>query len=304
MNVLSRRPDRPLPPGRHEELRADLLDAIETDQARTPRRHFAPVAAAAAVLAVAAGVATAVPALTHDDGAAPATGKIPAPPVIRELSAADTATLRTECLAEANRITSKNLKRPFVQYKIVRAFEFVDVKNPKIVKTWLMGEGREFPRAPKGFRVEPAEGYWFCSRTAGGTISESSLRFPSSGAVLDAPVFGMARNAGIYTSLVARVTVQPEGEAPVEAVLQDGFWFAPTAGRTNWGPYDADDPERPDYVVRAYDAAGQQVYTSDQPTRTVTCPMVEMPTVTAGQTFTRPTSTSSDPACRQYYWPS
>ncbi|WP_405071521.1 hypothetical protein OG558_19445 [Kribbella sp. NBC_01510] len=46
--------------------------------------------------------------------------------------------------------------------------------------------------------------------------------------------------------------------------VQDGFWFAPTEGRTKWGPYDADDPARKDYVVRGYDANDRQVYATTE----------------------------------------
>lgn len=303
-NLLTRRPERPLPSGRHEKLRADLLDAIEANETRTSRRIAGPVAAAAAVLAVAAGVAIAVPALKDDDGAVPATGRTTGPAETRELSAADTQALRTQCLAEANRITANGIERPFVDYTTIRAFEFVGVKDPKVVTTWLMSEGEvRFREGPKGIKVDPIPGYWFCSRTAGGVISESSIRSSKEGMILiGSPVHRLARNAGVYTSEVARITVQPKGKAPIEALLQDGFWFAPTQGRTNWGPYDADDPERADYVIRSYDAAGRQLSSTEGPTRSVTCP-APIPS-SPKEKVSRPTQRPVNPDCREYYWPS
>ena len=93
-DLLTRRPDRPLPPGRHEALRADLLAAIDTEETRTPHRELVPLIAAAAVLAVVVGLAIGVPALERDDGAAPAAGQDQAQPRTRELSAGDTKKLR------------------------------------------------------------------------------------------------------------------------------------------------------------------------------------------------------------------
>ena len=44
--------------------------------------------------------------------------------------------------------------------------------------------------------------------------------------LLGGPVFGFARNGGVYTAPVVRVTVQPKGKPEVDAVLHDWFWFA------------------------------------------------------------------------------
>ncbi|MEV8372332.1 hypothetical protein AB0P21_06315 [Kribbella sp. NPDC056861] len=306
-NLLNRRPERPLPPGRHERLRAELLDAIDTEETRTPHRKLVPLAAAAAVLAVAAGVAFAIPALKPEDSPQ-AAGEPQAQPAIRELSAADAAKLRTQCLAEANRITANGIKRPFVDYQVVRAFEFVDVKNPKIVSTWLMGDGKvKFPDDPAGVKVDPIPSYWFCSRTAGGVISESSVRSSKGATMMGSPIHPLARNAGVYAAPVTRVTVQPKGMAPIEALLQGGFWFAPTEGRTNWSPYDEDDPELQNYVVRSYDAAGHELTSSDRPSppRTTPCPgQGWQPSNPSQPKPTTPQSTSTDPACRIYRWPS
>ncbi|WP_405062560.1 hypothetical protein OG474_13210 [Kribbella sp. NBC_01505] len=244
--LLNRRTDQPLPPGQHERLRAELLDAIESEQAGTPRRVLVPAAAAAAVLLVAAGLAVAVPALRNNDAGTAVAGQ--GQPAVRDLSEADTAALQKQCLAEADRITVKQLPKPFRSYKPVHAFEFVDVNDPKVVKTWLIAKG--------------LPGYWLCSRTAGGQISESSLSIRGDGAEWSMPLRGLARNAGIFMNPVVRVTLQQKGHPATDAHLYHGFWFAPTVGRVGWGPYDADDPDQDDFVYRGYDANGKEIYSS------------------------------------------
>ena len=197
--LLTRRPDRPLPPGTHERLRTDLLSAIENEPTRPPRRILAPALAAAAVLAVVAGLAIGVRAF-RTDTAPPASG----PATVRALTADETASLRTQCLAEANRITSKSLPHPFTDYKVVKAFEFTGVKDPNVVSTWLIGFGNQtYPtiaRHPMPERSHPA--YWLCSRTAGGAISEPSIRFSPNSILSGAPSMRIARNAGVYTKTV------------------------------------------------------------------------------------------------------
>ncbi|GAA1581664.1 MULTISPECIES: hypothetical protein [Kribbella] len=297
--LLTRRPDRPLPPETHERLRAELLAAIET----TPRRTLAPLVAAAAVLVVVAGLVVAV-RMSKPHTEPPAAR----PNATRALTAAETATLRTQCLTEADRITSKSLPHPFTDFKVQRAFEFSGVQDPKAVSTWLIGYGVEkFPR-PKGVPPLPERStptYWLCSRTKGGVISEPSIRFGPGARLSGSPFMRIARNAGVYTKSVDRITVQPKGQPPLEAVLQDGFWFAPTVGRTNWGPYDSDDPGRNDFVVRAYDVNGTLLGTDsgiNPSAPTVTCPLVFV-TLPNGKTDTVP-QTPTRPECVEYRWPS
>lgn len=62
IDVMSRRPERDLPPGRHERLRAELLARLDAEPA-SPRRFLMPLLAAAAVVAVIAGLAVGLPAL-------------------------------------------------------------------------------------------------------------------------------------------------------------------------------------------------------------------------------------------------
>ncbi|WP_328997695.1 hypothetical protein OHA18_24910 [Kribbella sp. NBC_00709] len=299
--LLTRRTDRPLPPGAHEKLRADLLSAIETEPVRAPRRILAPALAAASVLVVVAGLVVAVRAM-KTDSAPPVSGTTK----IRTLSAEETATLRTQCLAEANRITSKSLPHPFTDYKVIRAFEFTGVKDSKVVNTWLVGSGLQvYPTGPKGLPPKSDPAYWLCSRTAGGVISEPSIRFGTGARLIGAPIMRIARNAGVYTKSVTRITVQPKGQAPVEAFLQDGFWFAPTVGRTNWGPYDSSDNGLNDFVVRGYDAAGALIVTErgiDPTAAPATCAMVQI-TLPNGKEDMVP-KTPTPPECREYRWPS
>jgi len=302
--LLNRRPDRTLPPAQHERMRAALLAELDSESARTPRRTLVPVAAAAAVLMVAAGLAVVVPALQKNDAGTPVAGA--GQPVVRDLSAADTAALQQQCLAEADRITVKQLPRPFRSYQPVRAFEFVDVKDPNVVKTWLIAKGR-----PDTWQdgvppmIDPAtepDGYWLCSRTAGGAISESSIRQP--GGDLPSEVRRVARNAGVFAGSVQRVTMQPKGQPERDAYLTDGFWFAPTVGRVGWGPhYDDDDPNLADFVFRAYDASGREVYSSANPPKPPRCAHPVWRIKADGtKTQVGPTDPTLPP-CPTYKWP-
>lgn len=299
-NLLDRRPDRPLPPGLHDKLRADLLAAIETEPSRSPRRYLVPAVAAAAVLALILGLHAfrpyAQPAVTG-----------PTHPTVRTLPAAETEKLHQQCLAESDRITSKQLPRPFHDFKVVKAFEFTGINDPSIVTTWLVGDGVEDPnqRRPKSLPPlpeKPRQVHWFCSRTKDGRISESSIRSGGKSQLIGSPLHLMARNAGGFTTPVTRVTVQPPGQAELEAYLMGSYWFAPTDGRLNWGPYDADDPQRGRYIVRGYDATGKQVTIVPDPTLppTVHCDMVTK-TLPDG-TLTSVPKTPTPPECRQYPW--
>jgi hypothetical protein len=292
--LLNRRPDQPLPPGVHDKLRTELLDALDAEQPRTPRRVLVPIAAAAAVLAVAAGLAVAVPALKKDDSGTPVAGQAS----IRDLPATERANLRTQCLDEANRITANGIKKPFREFEIVRAVEFPGVKDPKLVNTWLIGKGTETVGKPIGaIPAEKIDYYWLCSRTAGGVISESSLRTTQQQILGGDPIRTIARNAGLFAGPVDRVTVQVPGRPAVDAFLVDGFWMAPTEGRTGWGPYDADDPLRSAYVVRGY-AGGRQVYDSSKPAKPCYVVYPERP----GYKQLFP---SNQPRCTDSYpWPS
>ncbi|MFC9693477.1 hypothetical protein ACFTSF_33315 [Kribbella sp. NPDC056951] len=298
--LLNRRPDRSMPLGQHEKLRTDLLTAIETEEARTPRRVLVPVAAAAAVLMVAAGLAVAVPALKKDDTGTSVAGG--GQLVVRDLSAADTAELQEQCRAEADRITVKQLPNPFRGYKPVRAFEFVGVEDPNVVTTWLIAKGKEDEwQDGKPSIIPPGQGYWLCSRTAGGAISESSIRHGVEPEVSE-EVWRVARNAGTFAGAVARVTMQPNGQPERDAYLWNGFWFAPTVGRVGWGPHhDDEDPNLADFVYRAYDAGGRKLYDSTEPPRARNCAIQFTPShPKVGSVKVTP----SLPACPTYKWPS
>jgi hypothetical protein len=302
-DLLDRRPDRPLPAEIHEQLRAELLAAIETEEVRRPRRYLAPLIAAAAVVAV-TGLVVGLHTLTRD-GDPPVSGQTT--PRTKALSAQATEKLRTQCLAEANRITSKTLPHPFTDYKVTRAFEFTGgVKDPNVVTTWLIGSGiQRYPVGPKGLAPRSEPGYWLCSRTAGGTVSESSIRFVPGARLVGDPMMRIARNAGVYTKPVARITVQPKGQPATEALLLDGFWFAPTVGRTAWGPYDSADPGLNDFVIRAYDADGTLLSTDrgiDPTAAAVTCPVVTVKR--ADGIYDTVPKTPTPPECREYRWPS
>jgi hypothetical protein len=306
MNLLDRRPDRPLPHETHERLRADLLSAIGTQPVRSSRRILVPAIAAAAVFTLIVGLAIGLRAF-RPNAEAPAGG--PTPPTIRALSAAETEHLHQQCLAESDRITANGLKQPFHKYKVIKAFEFTGIDDPSIVTTWLVGDGIATFTAP-GLPDDQADTmpmYWFCSRTKGGKISESSIRSTKGSSKLTGGrMTTIARNAGGYIAPITRVTVQPPGKPEVEAYLMGDYWFAPTEGRVDWGPYDADDPMDFKYTIRGYDADGRLFETLPEPgqPKNVVCEaMVDPATPKPGATQGFVPKTPTPPECREYVWP-
>jgi hypothetical protein len=273
-NLITPPPDREVP-GRVRDRQRDELVAIVEHESDTPRRRIAvPLLAAAAVLAVTAGLAFGVPALRSDNKPAPA-GTAPAagatkvasgntpktqqakPAQTRELSAAETAAFRKQCIT-----FTKDYQDSFASFEVIHAFEYVKTARPGLAKGWLVGR--------KGMD------YWICSRSGHGDIAgdfvfgaEIPKRYKDL-SYLFSPVDERGGNAGMYIPSVARVTVQHEGEPAVEAALREGFWFAPMEDArpqldSKGKPVFTDNHligVTPGWTIRGYDGDGKMVYDS------------------------------------------
>lgn len=125
---------------------------------------------------------------------------------------------------------------------------------------------------------------WVITRPSGEDVIECALTADGDPAVY--PVAMVAEDAeflrvldpslsgGRFTDPVTRVTVQPPGEPERDAALWGDFWFYPSQRWIPGGPScPVDDPIAgdelsPGYVVRGYDAGGDeiaQVWTPAQP---------------------------------------
>jgi len=268
MNNLITPPDHEVP-GPVRQRQRDELVAIVDHEAEAPRRRLAvPLLAAAAVLAVTAGLAFAVPALRSDGpaGTTPAAGitRKPSPKAqqvqpaqTRELSAAEKTAFRNQCIT-----FTKGSQDSFASFEVIHAFAYVRTARPSLAKSWLVTR--------KGMD------YWICTRDGRGQISSDFLFGPDASArhkdvpYLFAPVDGRGNGGGLYIPSIARITVQHDGEKPVEAVLREGFWFAPMEdARAEGGPAGRPDFRNnnligviPDWTIRGYDGEGKLVYDS------------------------------------------
>lgn len=260
-------PEHDLPEGVRSRQRDELV-AIVDHEVGTPRKRIAvPLLAAAAVLAVTAGLAFAVPALRGDKTAPASTTPVagvtkkkpPAvqPAVIRELSAAEKAAFRDKCVA-----FTEGYQDPFASFEVIEGFTYVKTARQSLAKSWLV--------ARRGMD------YWICTRNGYGNIASDFIFGPqASGRYKDvpylfAPVDGRGNGGGLYIPSIARITVQHDGEQAVQAVLRDGFWFAPMEEAR--GMLDSKGkratPDNhligviPGWTIRGYDGDGKLVYDS------------------------------------------
>ncbi|MEI8412136.1 MULTISPECIES: hypothetical protein [unclassified Kribbella] len=259
--LLTRRPERPMPPGHHEQRRQELLAAIEEETERRRRRFATPLLAAAAVLAVIAGLAFGIPAL-RNNARPPATGtpenSLGHPPPIRTLSATEKAAFLRQCATVfSKRASGSPNGNPnwFTGYQAVDGFEFTKVTDPGQTKAWLVTHS-----GPEGL---------LCGRNGAGVVSDAAPANYDDGTKpipLRAPVEPLTRNAGQALNRVTRVTHQAGNGPEIDAYLLHGYWFTPTPGRgtllPGGPPYDPLTPLLPGETVRGYDANGKLVYNS------------------------------------------
>ncbi|WP_371406859.1 hypothetical protein OHA10_15235 [Kribbella sp. NBC_00662] len=228
MNILL--PDGDLRPSTRDRQRDELIAILESEAGTPPRRRLlVPLAAVAAVvLVVALG-------FVLKDGHQ----QVASAPAIEPLSAAEKANLGQRCLVRYNLATSTG-------HAVLDGFRFVDPPGDAYVRTWVVGYG---------------DGLWVnCGFNQTGVMVSGSAAAPRLG--LSNEVQNGGPGSGAYVKPVARITVTPTGGGPVEAVLRNGFFYAPVKSvPASKSPTDS---SRRPYVVRGYDAAGTLVYASPE----------------------------------------
>jgi hypothetical protein len=221
----------------------DILAALETDQPRTARRALVPLAAVAAVSAVVAGLAFGVPALRGDNAQPPVSGTDagPAKPAIEPLTEAEKSAYVTVCRAGgfANPDPAARI------YTVTEAFKWVKPPSGTHALAWVV-------LAYKSGRQDA------CGFNAKGQRSEYA--WATSGETKMAAIDKTAAGGGTYTKSITRVTIAFGDGPATEAILRNGFFFAPMPYKDTMVRPKPD--SAPTYTVRAYDADGQLVYAS------------------------------------------
>jgi hypothetical protein len=258
-DLLTRRVERDLPVGHHEERRSQLLAAIETTGEFHRRRTATPLLAVAAVLAVVGGLAFGVPALRHQ-GRPPASGMPESAtghkPAVRTLSGAEQSRFLKDCINAVKKATVGQ-QTQYRDLQAVDGFEFTELSDPAQTKAWLI------TKAMAGNERHSISQTVLCGRNAAKTISDA-LNEPSalSGALLYAPVTASSHNSGLVLSTVTRVTSQKGGGPQIEAILRGGHWFTPTPGQHKLFGDQSDDRGFFGETIRAYGAGNKLVYDS------------------------------------------
>ncbi|WP_165550277.1 hypothetical protein [Kribbella speibonae] len=229
MNILL--PDGDLRPSTRDRQRDELIAILESESG-TPlrRRLLVPLAAVAAIVLVAAlGFAL-------RDGT-PDRQQVASAPAVEPLGAAEKSQLGQRCLLRYSLATSTG-------HAVLDGFRFVNPPGDTSVRTWVVVRG---------------DGLWVnCGFDQAGAVVSATAAEPRLGLFNEVQPGGTG--SGAYVKSIARITVTPAGGEPVEAVLRNGFYYAPVrtvpASKTPTGS-----SPRP-YVVRGYDATGAAVYAS------------------------------------------
>ncbi|WP_433009142.1 hypothetical protein [Kribbella sp. CA-294648] len=241
-NLLTPPPEHDLRSTTRERQREELIAIVAHESHQgTPRRRLVPLAAAAAVVAVVAGLAVGVPAL-RGDGSEPAVSGSTGSDLARSAPAQALDALATKltwsaCLMGVRE--NPRLREPILPYTGGKAFEYKTDTAPGTPKRWF-------------FTVSGSYGSSLvCALDAQGKVVERwSITGPTGrGLFLFAPAEVRGGSSGLYTAPVARITLQKPGGPLVEARLRDGFWFTSLA-------------DAKAATVRAYDKAGKLIYDS------------------------------------------
>ncbi|GAA1592904.1 hypothetical protein GCM10009789_53670 [Kribbella sancticallisti] len=234
-------PDHDLRPATRARQRDELVAIVDHESAAgTPHRRFVPLAAAAAVVAVTAGLALAVPALRGEEAQPPVAGQdtAAAKPAVEPLSEAEQATYGKSCVGKEFRGPKGDQT-----YTVIDGFRWVKPADPAASGVVLI-------RRSKGIQA--------CAVDSKGQARLIAFAFP--GETQGMPVVGSV--AGTYTKQVTRITVAAGSGPTTEAVLRHGFFFAPLKRVDSQGRPAPDSP--PAYTVRGYDADGKLIYATPQ----------------------------------------
>ncbi|MEU4395373.1 hypothetical protein [Kribbella sp. NPDC023855] len=255
-NSLTPPPEHDLRPATRERQREELI-AIVAHEAHegTPRRRLVPLAAAAAVLVLTAGLAVGVPALRGDDAQPPVSGADSgvAKPAVEPLSEKAQAAFATKCdltishpgktlpeLTGRPTLPPRSAKGPFT---VVDGFRWVTPPATLPVTSWVT--------------LRYSDWSVTCGFDHKGQFATTN--FSPRQKTLRNALMGVTD--GTYTREVTRITVAVHNGGTTEAVLRNGFFYAAAASvkRNN---VSVNDPMT--YVARAYDADGKLLYTSPQ----------------------------------------
>lgn len=234
-------PEHDLRPETRLRQRAELTAIVEQDSATTPRRRFVPLVAAAAVVAIIAGLAIGLPALRRDNSE-PAVSGDPQPQTVEPLSAADKSRYGKMCFARSRTALIKQRDG----YQVVDGFRVTNAPANAFTATWVIVKNTTLD-------------VW---TACGLNAQDQPIQSTTSGA--DQPHYRAVETrmigAGTYAAHVTRITVAVGNQPPVEAVLRHGFFFTAVPYVRARGPQ-TDATPLP-YTIHGYDATGNLVYSS------------------------------------------
>lgn len=251
-------PARDLPPGRQDEIRVEIEQAVAGRSSR--RMRLAPVlAAATAIGAVAAGVVFFAPS------SQPRTANQPAPMTTQAVSATPTTRpapvvpgLSEERIAEIEQgcLQSAGLAGEPKLYQHVGsgpgAFALIYTGNAMLSCTLDSG-GMPFNSGfSSGFDPEWLPGHFSTDSLGASTGGDTPGNKP-----IYRGVHGYRIAAGRVDSKVARVTLTADGQT-IEATIANNTFVARIVHPTTWSPPEGDQFGE----VRAYDAAGNLLGTN------------------------------------------
>ncbi|WP_020392675.1 hypothetical protein [Kribbella catacumbae] len=243
-NLSTPPPEYDLRPSTRDRQRDELIAIVGHESHEgEPRRRFVPLAAAAAVLALTAGLAIGVPAL-RNQGSEPAVNGPSRGPAVEALNEADKARYGKDC-AEKNQHQKPGLPPQVEPYQVVDAFRFPKARPTTHTATWVVVHTK-------------LDGWSVCGIDSSGKILQG-LTFGQDQTMyraLETYIVG----AGPYDKSIARITINVGTRPPMEAVLRNGFYFAPVPYVRVRGPHSPSTAIP--VVARGYDAAGKLVYTS------------------------------------------
>lgn len=242
-------PDHDLRPATRNRQRDELIAIVDHESVQTThRRRLVPLAAAAAVVVVIAGLAFAVPALRGDDAQPPVSGAGSAKPAVEPLTSTQAAEYGKAC----QQSFSPSPQKPGQTYTVTDGFKWVNPPADSHAIAWVV------VTYESGSRHQVA-----CGFDAEGKRTEQV--WASSGETKMAAIDKTAAGGGTYVKSITRVTIAVGTGPATEAVLRNGFFFAPIKYVDTPGPLKLD--EAPTYTLRAYDADGQVVYASAKTVR-------------------------------------
>jgi hypothetical protein len=233
-------PDHDLRPAVRARQRDELVAIVDHESATsTPRRRLVPLLAAAAVIAVTAGIAVGVPLLRDDQAPIAGTNSAVTEPVVQPLPVAEQVKYMNLCKKDG---------QPG-EPKLIDSFQWTNPSSDIRTVSWVVVRRGAVLQAC-GFDAEGQRSEM--GLAASGTIQEAAIQVPVKQ--------GDGVGAGTYTKIVARVTVASGTEPASDAILRQGFIFSPKKWVDVRSQTNLDSPLV--YTVRGYDAAGKLIFES------------------------------------------